>query len=190
MASVYFIGVLLNSLKQSLSLVSSHLTGLRLGLLVRLRLLFLRRFLGLRALIRIFVGIRILLPVLIFLFLVLVVLFPVLGLGVLLLLLLLLLLKLLERQLEIVFVVDLPRVDAQGLLVRFETLLEPLLAIEGVPQVVPCGCCERRVARFDRSLVGIQSPDVLLRFVECVPVVEESERASAPSCPCRQTGRP
>ena len=79
-------------------------------------------------------------------------------------------------QLEIVLVVDLARIDAEGLFVRFHTLLKPLLPVEGVAQVVPCGCCKRWVARFDRSPVGIQGPDVLLRFVEGVPIVEERQR--------------
>ena len=60
MAPVYLIGVLLNPLKQALSLFLSHLTGLGLGLLRRLRLLFFGRSFGGRIFTRVLIGILLL----------------------------------------------------------------------------------------------------------------------------------
>jgi hypothetical protein len=141
LAPVYLAGVLLDPLKQPFGLFFSHLAWLRLGLLARLGRLFLRRFFGLRTLIRILIGILllllillllVLLPVLILLILalilVLLAVISVLGLRSLLLLLHLLF----ERQLEVVLVVDLSRIDTEGLFVRFGTLLEPLLPVKRV----------------------------------------------------------
>ena len=55
-----------------------------------------------------------------------------------LLLLLLLLLHPLEHRLEIVFRVDIGRIQSESFLVRFETFLQLLLPIERVAEVIPC----------------------------------------------------
>ena len=174
LAPVDFTRILLDPLKQPLGLFLRHLTGRWFGLLILLLVLVLVLLLVLVLAFFLVLWLLVLLPVLILLLLVLLAFVPVLRLRVLIRLLKLLL----EGQFEIVLVVDLSRIDAEGLFVRFGAFLEPLLAVEAVPQVVPGGCGKGRVARLDRPVVCIQGPDVLFRLVERVPIVEESERAS------------
>ena len=92
------------------------------------------------------------------------------------LILLLLFFHLLEDPLEIVLCVGVRWIDAQRLAIGFDTLLQHLLPVQGVPEIVPRFRLNRRISRGERTLVRVRRLLELGRLVEGVAFVESGDR--------------